>query len=222
MKSDSYLKRFIKEILFLLLLAAIVLLVSIAGGVICRSSEASTLTIAIIQMAASGVLTFGLIVFKFIRYIIKRKPTGALLIVNIVKHIIYCIIVSCLELYGMVLFRDTYNSNGIQLESQWKEVGRELETILLPGNMIGLFAVICSILALILLIILVLNRMKGRTKLLKAGVVLGSIVIFIVGGELFYLLTHKFLVVRNRSELLFALLVICFSVIMMSMDDSRA
>lgn len=222
MESDGYFIKFIKEILFLLLLATIVLLVSIAGGVICRSSEASTLTIAIIQMAASGVLAFGLIAFKFIRYIIKRKPTGALLIVNIVKHIIYCIIASCFELYGMVLFRDIFNSNGIQLESQWKEVGRELETILLPGNMIGLFAVICTILALVLLIILVFNRMKGRTKLLKAGAALGSVVLFIVGGELFYLLTHKYLVVRNRSELLFALFIICFSVIMMSMDDNRA
>ena len=101
-------------------------------------------------------------------------------------------------------------------------MGRELETILLPGNMIGLFAVICTILALVLLIILVFNRMKGRTKLLKAGAALGSVVLFIVGGELFYLLTHKYLVVRNRSELLFALFVICFSVIMMSMDDNRA
>lgn len=204
------LKRFLAEILFLLLIAGVIFGVAIGSGYWARTSTRDLFSVTTTQMIVSGVTAILLCLIRFFRqikaYTNSRKPGSFLLL--LVRPMLWAVLISASEVIALSFLRMAY-LDALTLD---KEVIladlQNLGEAFAPfdwSSGIGAVAVSANIFITLLIIIVtfVIQKKGLLTKMLTALI---NVLAYIFLQVATYPLFRDYFPVRNQYELATAVL----------------
>lgn len=193
-------KRFFKEIFFILVLAIIIGGTAVGFGWLARNNAEDVTNLSIVQMAGSGLVAVFICFIRFIRQIqYYRKHKRGSFVLLLLRPLIWALLICLFEVYAFALFR-CVQLNEWNWEIRIQEINDSFGSVLLPGNLLGLASAIMGFYVMFLIVMVVFSVVKRNVliKLLLSAVGIFAFISFI---ELTYPFVRQYLPVTIQYDL---------------------